>query len=247
MLGAFDVKRRFNVNKDGQLEDRDGNVLGRLTSLTLDVGAGGTIGGFVVPSTTEESITTVGGVGEGDATVSDTAVVWAHYVEVMKPRNKQLDAEGRKIILEALKVATVDECKRAIDGCAASTYHMGQNGRQRKYNRLSQILKARRAGQFGQGQTTRERIDFFLDLADKSGLPSGLTSADPARVLQAKREVMDAWEYPGNEDAVARGEEAAAWLEQQGIRVLEDGSDRNRVGAPKPRFHVGLFGDTTDD
>lgn len=235
------MKRRFTLNKRGQLEDRDGNILGPVTSITFDVPAGGTIGGVVASETTEASSTTDGGVGEGQAAPSPYAaalVVWEHYVEVMAPRSKELDAESRKIIGDALKVATADECKRAIDGCAASSYHMGQNGRGRKYNRLSQILKARRAGQFGPSQTTRERIDFFLDMADKSGLPSGLTSVDPARLRQAKREVMDAWEYPGNEDAVARGEEAAAWLEKQGMAVGADLDERNRAGTPRPTFFV---------
>lgn len=234
------MKRRFTVNSDGLLEDKHGVVLGRLTSITIEVPADalgvGTIGGVVASEPTEATTTTDGGVGEGEAAPS--LIVWEHYVEVMAPRNEELDAESRKIICDALKVATVEECCRAIDGCAASAWHMGQNGRQRKYNRLGQILKARRAGQFGQAQTTRERIDFFLDMADKSGLPSGLTSVDPARLRQAKREVMDAWEYPGNEGAVARGEEAAAWLEQQGVAVLEDHSEVNRENRWKPRFEV---------
>lgn len=246
------MKRRFTVNSDGLLEDKHGVVLGRLTSITIEVPADalgvGTIGGVVASETTEATTTTDGGAGEGPSAAAGFVkaagellhvdLVWEHYVEVMAPRNKQLDAEGRKIILDALKVATVDECRRAIDGCAASDFHMGQNGRGRKYNRLSQILKARRSGPSGQAQTTRERIDFFLDMADKSGLPSGLTSVDPARLRQAKREVMDAWEYPGNEGAVARGEEAAAWLEQAGIAVGANLNERNRTGTPKPTFEV---------
>lgn len=236
---AFDVKHRFSVNSKGELEDRNGNNLGRMTSITFELPADffgvGTIGGIEEPSTTE-GLPQEGGAGETNGPWVE--MVWAHYVAVMRPRNKDLDPEARKIIRDALRVATVDECKRAIDGCAASPYHMGQNARQRKYNRLSQILKARRAGQFGAAQTTRERIDFFIDMADKAGLHPGLTSADPARVRQAKRSVMDAWEYPGNDDAVANGEEERAWLEQNGIKVLEDPSERNREGTPKPLFEV---------
>lgn len=239
------MKRRFAVNDQGCLEDRDGNNLGRLTSITFELPSewrcGGTIGGLEPSTTTENDITRVGGLGEGTNDLYERTseeIVWAHYVEVMQPRNTVLDGEARKIIREALKVATVEECQRAIDGCFASPFHMGQNARQRKYNKLSQILKAKRAGQFGPGRTTREQVDFFIDLADKAGLPSGLTSADPARVRQAKRAVMDGWEYPGNADAVANGEEERAWLEQQGISVLEDPSERNRAGTPKPRFEV---------
>lgn len=172
---------------------------------------------------------------------ADVERVWAHYVEVMKPRKREPDPEGRKIIRDALNVATVVECCRAIDGCASSDHHMGRAlGTRRKYNSLSQILKAKRAGgPYGaQGQTTRERVDFFLDLAEKAGLPSGVTSADPARLRSAKREVLDAWEYPGDESVVRRGEESAAWLEQQGIQVLEDPTETNRQGRAKPRFEA---------
>lgn len=241
------MKRRFAVNSEGELEDRDGRVIGRLTSLTLEVPADVEMGGYRGGSCSEEKANddisasaTVdeGGVGE---TSGAWVEVWAHYAEVMKPRKRDLDPEGRKIIRDALKVATVVECCRAIDGCAASDHHMGRTlGARRKYNGLSQILKAKRGGgPYGrQGQTTRERIDFFLDLAEKAGLPSGVTSADPARVRSAKREVLDAWEYPSDESVVRRGEEAAAWLEQQGIQVLEDPSETNRLGRAKPRFEA---------
>lgn len=236
------MKRRFTVNEQGELEDRDGRILGPVTGLTIDVPKDVDIGGYrgVVRSeerTDADPSTNEGGVGETKP--SDVELVWAHYVEVMKPRKRDLDPEGRKIIRDALKVATVAECCRAIDGCASSDHHMGRAiGTRRKYNSLSQILKAKRpGGPYGrQGQTTRERIDFFIDLAEKAGLPSGVTSADPARLRSAKREVLDAWEYPGDESVVRRGEEAAAWLEQQGIQVLEDPSETNREGRPKPRF-----------
>jgi hypothetical protein len=157
----------------------------------------------------------------------------------MQSRNRDLDDEGRTIIREALKVATVEECLHAIDGCKASAFHMGQNPRRRKYNSLSQILKGKRAaGVRSTGQTTRERIDFFIDLAEKAGLPSAVVSADPARVSTAKVEVMDAWLYAGDESVVRRGEEAALWLAEAGIQVLEDPSETNKRGLPKPRFEV---------
>ena len=63
-----------------------------------------------------------------------------------EPRRTELDKEGTEIITAALNHATADECKRAIDGCAASPFHMGQNDKRRKFNGLSQILKGKRAG-----------------------------------------------------------------------------------------------------
>jgi DNA-binding transcriptional ArsR family regulator len=142
------------------------------------------------------------------------AAVHAHYVRVMEPRSDVLGEDDRRIIRDALKVATVEECKRAISGCRSSSFHMGDNQKRKKYNTLSQILRGKRGR-----QTTRERIDFFLDLADKSGVQSGVTSADPARVSQAKRDVLDAWEFPNDEHVTRRGREAKDWLVANGVVV----------------------------
>lgn len=145
--------------------------------------------------------------------------VWAHYVAVMRPRRVELDRESRSIITAALRVASAQECKDAIDGCAASDWHMGRDPRTggKKYNALSQILKGKRPSERGPGRTTREQIDLFLDVAAGSGAGTGATSADAARVRSAKREVLDAAEFPGDPVVVRRGEEAAAWLAQHGI------------------------------
>lgn len=239
------MKRRFHLNAQGLLEDRDGNVIGRLTSLTfetkgglLDFGVGGDIGGAKDPSLTTEQDNDDGGVGEDPRAPDLIEAVWEHYVAAMKPRNTALDDEARKMIREALKVASVAECIRAIDGCAASDFHMGRNARGRKYNSLSQILKAKRAaGPRATGQTVRERIDFFIDIAEREGAGAA-PSADPARVRSAKLEVLDAWLYAGDESVVRRGEEAALWLAEHGIQVLTDPSETNRQGEPKPRFEL---------
>jgi hypothetical protein len=146
----------------------------------------------------------------------------------MHPRKSTLDAEGQRIIRDALKVATVQECQRAIIGCEASDFHM-KRGRyaQRpgpKHNALSKILKGKRSG-----RTTREQIDLFLEIADRAGAASGgVPSADPAKVSQAKRDVLTAWEFPGDDHSVRRGEEAKRWLEIHGWQV-----EHNEDGRPR--------------
>lgn len=167
---------------------------------------------------------------ESDDSQKDDPVadVWATYVEVIRPRQRDLDPGGRKIIRDALKVASVDECKRAILGCSKSDWHMGRDPRTngRSYKQLSQILKGKRGG-----RTTREQIDLFLEIADKAGLTTGrLPSADPAKVSQAKRQVLTAWEFPGDEHSVARGTEAKRWLAEHGWKVEPDDDDG------RPRF-----------
>lgn len=146
--------------------------------------------------------------------------VWATYVEVMQPRRKELDQQGRRLILDALVDATVAECQQAIHGCKASAFHMGANDRGKKYNRLSHILKGKRGV-----RSTRDQIDLFIDIAEQAGVGGGLQSVDPARLHQAKREVIDAYSFPGDAHAVQLGEEAKRWLEDRGVRVGARESD----------------------
>lgn len=102
-------------------------------------------------------------------TTREIESVWATYVEVMTPRGRgrQLDPESRKLIREALKVADVEELQRAIETCARSDFHM-KRGKHKdrpggKYNKLPQIIKARR----GRNETTRSRIEWWLEKADE--------------------------------------------------------------------------------
>ena len=95
--------------------------------------------------------------------------VWATYVKSMNPRGRgrELDPEARKLIREALKVADVEELQRAIETCARSDFHM-KRGKHKtrpggKYNALAQIIKARR----GRNETTRSRIEWWLDRAEE--------------------------------------------------------------------------------
>lgn len=151
--------------------------------------------------------------------------VWAHYCNVMHPRSNVADSEQRKLIRDALRIATksgsssgfevqVAELCRAIDGCAASPFHMGANDRDKKYNRISNILKGKRGG-----RTTREQIDMFLEIAEKAGSQSDVPAASAGRVQQARRYVLDGWEYPNDAVVVERAEEAKAWLVEQGWQI----------------------------
>lgn len=102
-------------------------------------------------------------------TSKEIEAVWATYVKSMNPRGRgrELDPESRKLIREALKVADVEELQRAIETCERSDYHMKRgkhkNRQGGKYNALAQIIKARR----GRNETTRSRIEWWLDKADE--------------------------------------------------------------------------------
>lgn len=225
------MKRRFTINDAGELEDREGNVLGRVVGITIDFGKRDPWGDYRGVLLTEDEGKDTPLPPEQTALIAGSdliAEVWATYVEVMNPRQKALDAETRKIIRDALKVADVSECKRAIVKCSESSFHMGKNDQNRKYNKPSHILKGRRGG-VAPARTTRETIDWFLDLDTGSGRGS-VTSAGNARITQAKRDVLDGFEFPGDEHVVRRAAESEEFLRSVGIQVTRD-EDTGR-----PRF-----------
>lgn len=67
--------------------------------------------------------------------------VYTHWQKVMGKQRSKLDNNRRGLIERALKNYSVDDLKQAIDGCAASPFHMGQNRDKKKYNGLELILR----------------------------------------------------------------------------------------------------------
>lgn len=71
--------------------------------------------------------------------------VFTHWVNVHKSGTKRkpiLDARRRRILAVAIYDYGVDDCKAAIDGCANSHFHMGQNQRGKVYNSLELIFRS---------------------------------------------------------------------------------------------------------
>lgn len=247
---------KLTLGKDRKLRDESGAEVGELLALELELRPRGPFPQLSISPSAPEQSSEASEKDSGTATYSGrareedsadggqnrttvrsgqpdhVADVWAHYVAVMRPRDGGLHPDARRLIREALKCATVTELKRAIDGCASSDFHMGKNDRGRKYNKLPQILKARR----GHNETTRDRIDFFLDLAEQAGVSSGLQSGVPSvtrdRISQAKRDIWDALDFPGDIHVQDRGREAEEFLRSVGItfdrqnrRFLETGDE----------------------
>ena len=210
---------KLTMGKDRKLRDEAGNVVGILVGLEVEVDATSLTGGSgAVVEEPQQSLGLTLDVGgreraSNNGEIDAVREVWNHYVAVMKPRHTGLDPQQRAIIREALKMGTKSELMRCIDGCASSDFHMGKNDRKKKYNSLSQILKAKRGG-----RTLREQIDFFLDLAERNGAAkSGVPSGDHARLSAAKRDVLDALDFPSDDHVQDRGRESEAWLRQNGI------------------------------
>jgi hypothetical protein len=140
--------------------------------------------------------------------------VWACYVLKMKPTSTVAGEEERKIIRNALKVASVRECKEAIEGCALSDWHMGNNPQGVKYNKLSNILRGKRGK-----KTTREQIDMLREkLAQAVAAGHAVNSSvDPALVSKAKDDVRRGFRLKGDPDAVKQAEASERWLAEHGI------------------------------
>lgn len=62
----------------------------------------------------------------------------------MRPGKKRvpaLDEKRRLKVAAAIADYGVDECKKAIDGCARSDFHMGRNKQKKRYDDLELILR----------------------------------------------------------------------------------------------------------
>lgn len=235
------MRVRLQIGKDRKLRDRHGKVYGEVVSMSVDIDLAAFADGGKGADVEVDPPGLTLDVNDGAQTTLvaratrekfDPAFeVWAHYVQVMKPRDAGLHAQERKLINAALKVATIDECKRAIDGCYASDFHMKRNGKgaSRKYNRISDILKGKQGK-----KTTREQIDMFLEIAERSGVKSGVASVDPGRLRAAKRDVWDAQEFPGDARIVERAQVARQWLAEQGYGIDQQGEQITFVPPATP-------------
>jgi hypothetical protein len=207
--GTFELKIGEGI-EDGVEED------GAQLGLGLSSGSDGAV---------DVGLTSDVGRAREDRSEKLTAVnrVWESYCITMHPRSTLLGEQERKIIGAALKVASWEECIRAIMACERSDFHMARGEYQggKRYNRLSQILKGKPASPRGPGKTIREQIDMFLDLAEKDGQESGVPSVGNDNIRRAKREVIDATEFPGDERIVERGQRARALLAEVGITVVD--------------------------
>lgn len=71
--------------------------------------------------------------------------VFDHWIAVHKAESKRkpiLDVKRRRLLAVSIYDFGVDGCKEAIDGCANSHFHMGQNKRGKIYNSLELIFRS---------------------------------------------------------------------------------------------------------
>lgn len=150
--------------------------------------------------------------GEPPSSGSDIEIVWAHFVKVMNASRQTLDSKRKTIIRNALKVRSVEECQRAIDGLSVSPFHNGDNDQKKKYLHLRYALAGIGA------ESNDERIDKMIDIADEHGgvLRGGKLPSDHPRIKRWLRAVQVAWH---SKTEMSRGRESLISLRQSGYDV----------------------------
>jgi hypothetical protein len=112
----------------------------------------------VEPSVKEINKERQGRDGSGSSDCNSTVVeeIWDFYVSCLKPPTTELGPSQRKVIEEALKVASAKDCCQAIRGLSRDDWRQKRNeSADRPGERLWQIHHAL---QGKKGETNRERI-----------------------------------------------------------------------------------------
>lgn len=67
--------------------------------------------------------------------------VFQFWQETFNHRKAVLDDKRKGFIKKALKLYSLDDCKKAITGCSKTPHNMGENDRKQKYNGIHIIFK----------------------------------------------------------------------------------------------------------
>ena len=78
---------------------------------------------------------------ENTYTSSDVSGVFSYWQERMGKPLAKLDPSRKSKIQTRLKNYSSGQLKKAIDGCASSEYHMGQNDSNKQYNTIDLIFR----------------------------------------------------------------------------------------------------------
>lgn len=217
------ARKRYTIDAQGRLIDRDGAVIGKLVSLTVDLSddviASGARGGAVDSSSTasasdsspdaQVSLLPQGGVGGDPHQASDVDVVWAHYQRVVPGGNRYtLDEKRRQIIRNALAVRPLEVVLDAITGLSKSSHHLGQNDRRKRYLGIAYALAGR------DKESNDERIDKMAEKARTTvaDFLANLPSAGREMVRDHMNKVAASLTHPDDANLRARAEGSETYL-----------------------------------
>lgn len=169
------MKTRFTVNDRGELVSRDGEVLGKVTSLTIErtSNSGGKSGdsvGYRGESVVVEEPTT----NKENTPLTPRQRIWAYYQELFGTRYELTPVRVR-VIDYALKVRDEERIKRAIYGLRHSRFHNGDNADGKKYLDIRYAI----GGNSQKRRDADEWIDHMAEAADAFDAQTQVEDASP--------------------------------------------------------------------
>lgn len=121
--------------------------------------------------------------------------VFAHWVFMLgkNPKRCALGPDRRKVISRALALYDEDAVLLAIEGCAASAWHRGENDRGGEYTDLTLILRdeAHIERFADEGEALRTRLDQEQTRQAPAANEAVAAWVDPAVVAEQKRKLRD--------------------------------------------------------
>jgi hypothetical protein len=141
------------------------------------------------------------------------AKVFAHWQTVMaKPRAK-LAQKRSKLIEAALVLYGLDECLKAVDGCAKSDWHMARDARNRTtfYNSVELIFR------------DCEKIERFISIAERAAAAPASEPA-PKKLTAEERGLLVRGNMRENNDRLHRLREGLPPPTPEELASIRDGS-----------------------
>lgn len=234
----------YTPNERGELVDAEGNVLGVLVGLILEVKGGRGVKDVDVDvavdvpasskKTTRAEIASAAGqealeLGEALTPAGEDKVtpalpaevqnVWDHYEATIATRKRKPNAKEIRLITKALELRELTTVKDAITGLSRSPFHNGENDRETKYLAIRYAL----SGNQRTGETAEERIDSMAELAhtQPTSVAEPRAGVSEGRADALKKMVLSSWrpsDRPQQTDLTLR-DRAIAELESLGIRT----------------------------
>lgn len=87
--------------------------------------------------------------------------IFRHWQQVMNHPKAKLDSKRSKIIKQRLQIFSVYQLKQAVDGCASSKFHMGDNPEKRRHDSINLIFR------------DADHIEKFIDIAVANNSSTG--------------------------------------------------------------------------
>lgn len=131
--------------------------------------------------------------------------VFAHWVFMLGRKRAALGPARRKVIERALGLYDEATLMLAIEGCAASAWHAGENDRGRSFDDIELILRdeAHVERFAAEGEALRDRVRRRAETAEKV-VPIE-TAADPAAIAAQRLALREAAARLAGRKVAARG------------------------------------------